>query len=82
MLANKFIKMTIYSLMFIKSEVVIFVIYILYIGDDYLMKKFFVNFFKILLFFSLWAISLNFLDVESSNPVWWRFWAEMTPFFL
>lgn len=45
------------------------------------MKKFFVNFFKVLLFFLLWSTSLNFLDVESSNPVWWRFWAEMTPFF-
>lgn len=44
------------------------------------MKNFFIKFFKILLFFSLWVASLNFLDIESSNPIWWRFWAEMTPF--
>lgn len=45
-----------------------------------LVKKFFVNFFKIILFFTLWALSLSLIDIDFKDPVLWRFWAEFVPF--
>ena len=43
------------------------------------MKKFFKTTFKIIIFFIGWAVLSGIVDVPSSIPAVWRFFAELIP---
>ena len=43
------------------------------------MKKVLKNIVKVLIFFLVWAICVSIGEIDSSNPVIWRFWAEAVP---